>query len=537
MRIALLLGTSAAGIVASAPAQAQTAQISPYIEVGQAVAADLNDGDVVTYSQVVAGVDATIQTRRVQVQLNYQYQRFIEWDGDLGDSDVHSGLASAAYQVTPSITLEGGGLATRARSDIRGGGLGNFSALGGNSSQLYSLYAGPTLSTSQGPFGINAAYRVGYTKVEVPNAFALEPGQPRLDYYDDSTSHLATASIGTRAGTVLPIGFTVSGAYVREDTSQLDQFFEGRFVRADAVLPVTRTLAAVAGVGWENIRVGQRDPLLDAGGNPVLDGSGRFVTDPGSPVRLAYDIDGVIWDAGVIWRPSPRTLLEARVGERYGTMIYTGSLSWQTGPGSGLQVGVYDAVTSFGQQLTNGIQGLPDNFLDGGADPFGNRYGGCVFGGGTAPDGAPQPGACLNPVFQSISTANYRARGVDAVYSVMRGSTRFGVGAGYANRRYYLPPVPGTVVYRTNDESYYVQAFAQLALDSRSGVTVDTYGNYFTSGIEGAPDSWGGGVQGSYYRSFGRAYGSLSGGVYTFDSEGVEADWIAQALLAFGYRF
>ena len=42
-------------------------------------------------------------------------------------------------------------------------------------------------------------------------------------------------------------------------------------------------------------------------------------------------------------------------------------------------------------------------------------------------------------MFQSISTASYRARGVDAVLSATRGRSTYGVGAGYANRELYSP--------------------------------------------------------------------------------------------------
>ena len=526
----------AGAAVAAVPAHAQRTEISPYVEVGQVLTADLNSGDVLTYSQLTAGIDASVTAERVAVQANYQYQKLIPWDDDLSDTDVHSGLARASARIGRSLTLEGGALATRARSDNRGAAPGILAGNLNNIAQLYSVYAGPTLSTRIGPAAATADYRFAYNKVEVPGSPDLIPGQPRLDYSDDATSHLATASVGTRAGTLLPVGLSASGAYAREDASQLDQSFEGMFVRADAVLPVTREVAVVGGIGWDNIEVRQRDPLIGADGFPVLDGAGRFVTDPASPVRLAYDIDGIIWDAGVMWRPSPRTFVEARVGRRYGTISYTASASWQTGPGAGLQIGVYDSVSSFGRQLTNSLAALPTSFFEGG-DPFGDRYNGCVFGGGTTPGGGAQPGGCLTPALQSVSTANFRARGVDAVYAVTYGNTRLGVGGGYANRRYYLPPVPGAVVYRSSDESYYAQLFAQAAIDQRSSVTGDLYANYFTSGIAGAPDVWGAGGQASYYRGFGRAYGSVSGGLYTFDASGQEADWIAQALLAFGWRF
>ncbi|MEP9402329.1 hypothetical protein [Sphingomonas sp. VNH70] len=519
------------------PNAGKRTRISPYIEIGQAVAADLTDGDVVTFTQLTAGIDASVTTRRVQVQANYQYQRYLGWGDNGVDGQVHSGLARGTVQLSRDLILDAGAIATRARADARGGGFGpllNRSSL--NSSQVYSLFAGPTFARRAGPLTVNAAYRFGYTKAEAPGFIDLTPGQRRLDIFDESTSHLVTGSIGTRPGSPLPIGLTLSGAGVREDASQLDQQFVGAFGRLDGVLPVSRTVALVGGVGYEKIEVSQRDPLRDKAGNIVTDESGRFVTDPDSPPRIAYDTDGLIWDAGVLWRPSPRTRLEARVGRRYGSMIYTGSFSSGRGEGAGFQISVYDAVTTFGRQLTGSLGALPTSYF-GGSDPFGSAFGGCVFGGGQAPDGAPQPGGCLTPAFQSINSAPFRARGIDAIWAVSRGGTRLGVGAGYSNRRYYLPPIPGTVVYRGNDESYYIQGFGQWAIDRRSGFTADLYGNYFVSGIADAPDVWGGGAQGSYFRSFGRAYGSLSAGLYGFDVEGGDADLVAQALLAMGVRF
>ncbi|MFV0624574.1 hypothetical protein ACBY01_11265 [Sphingomonas sp. ac-8] len=518
-------------------AQTRTTQVSPYVEIGQGVVADLTNDDVLTYTQLTAGVDATVRSRRVQVQASYQYQRQIGWGDDVGDSETHSGLAQANVQLTRTLSLEAGALATRMRSGIGGyapayiGGYGS----GGNA-QLYSLYGGPSFSTQAGPVAVDAGYRIAYTKADSPDTFRFGTDRA-LDYFQESTSHQVRGSLATRPGTVLPVGLKLSGGFVREDSSQLDQFYEGKFLRLDGLMPVSRELAIVGGIGWEQIRVGQRDPLLDEDGFPIADGSGRYVTDPASPIRLAYDIDGVIWDAGVMWRPTPRFALEARIGQRYGSMIYTGSLEWQTSPASGLQVRVYDTVTTFGQQLTNGLDSLPTSFFTGGADPFGNRYSGCVFGDGSGDSGAPQPGGCLTPIFQSASGSVYRARGVDAVYSVSRGATRFGVGAGYAHRHYFLPAIPNSVFDRGDDESYYAQAFAQRSLDSRSGITADLYANYFSGGGEGGFDSWGGGVQGAYYRSFGRAYGTLSGGLYTYDADAGESAWIAQALLAFGYRF
>src|SRR3546814_2811181 len=89
----------------------------------------------------------------------------------------------------------------------------------------------------------------------------------------------------------------------------------------------TYTLFPYTTLFRSELETSQKDPLLDADGNPVVDDDGRFVADPASPQRIAYRTDGIYWDAGVVWRPSLRTQLEAHVGRRYDSWVYFGSLS------------------------------------------------------------------------------------------------------------------------------------------------------------------------------------------------------------------
>ena len=292
--------------------------IAPYIEVGQVLDADLTYDDVLTYSEVAAGVEAGIATRSAQAQLSYRYERDIGWGKHLHDSDYHQGLARAAVGVAPGVSIEGGALAARARADIRSAAPAASNPNGDNLSQVYAVYAGPTIGTHVGAVGVSGSYRFGYTKVESPGFVPLGPDQPRLDRFDSATSNVAQASLNLAAGDVLPVGVTVSGGWDREDADQLDQRYDGKFARADVVAPVSRTLALEAGVGYEKITIGQRDAVVDENGAPVVDKHGRFVTDKSSPRRIAYRTDGLIYDGGVLWRPSPRTELEAHIGHRYG---------------------------------------------------------------------------------------------------------------------------------------------------------------------------------------------------------------------------
>jgi len=285
----------AAALAAAAPAHAEK-HISPYIEVGQVFEGDLkNGGDVLTYTRVSAGIDATIRTRRTEVQINYNYERRFDYDSDVDVDDIHSGMARISHELVPNaLSLDAGALAARSRVDIRGVAPQANSARSNNTSQVYSAYAGPTLATNAGALDVTGAYRFGYTKVEDSQTITLPAGQERLDGYDSATAHLATASIGMAPGVALPVGWQVSGGWQREDASQLDQRFENKFARLDLTLPVSPTLAIVGGVGYEDMEVSQRDAVRDTNGNPVVDNDGRFVTDKSSPRQLAYDQDGLI---------------------------------------------------------------------------------------------------------------------------------------------------------------------------------------------------------------------------------------------------
>lgn len=529
-----LIVLTATAVLVAFPAQAQRVKISPHIDVGQVLVADLQGGDVLTYSTAGAGVDISAHTRRVEVQLSYQYQHRFSYDSTTPDDDLHTGIASVRARVTRSLSIEAGAIAARGRSDIRGAAPGGLSTSNANTSQIYSAYAGPNLQTHVGPMFVNGAYRFGYTKAEAPGASAaLPPGSPPLDVYDSSTVHVATASVGVKSGTVLPIGLTASGGYTRENAGQLDNRFEGKFGRGDVVLPIGRGLAVAGGVGYEKIQISQRDALLDGTGQPVRDSNGRFQVDPASPRRIAYDIEGVFWDAGVIWRPSRRTFLEARVGKRYGSMSYTGSFSYQMGPGSGIQIGVYDSVSSFGQQLNGSLAALPDAFGTGG-DSFNAQGTGCQFG--TSGSAA---GSCMNGIFASTATGAYRARGVTAVVAMNRGPNHFGFGGGYA-RRDFIAPNTGTgfTVDGTSDQTFYGQVFASRELGHRAALSGNAFVSYYDSDLPGADPVLGWGANTAYtQRFFNHLDATAAVGVYGFDDQNGGKDVSAQALVGLRYGF
>ena len=506
--------------------------VQPYVEASQILAADLEDGDVVTFTTLSAGVDAGVNTARAEGQIGLRYDRFFAWEDDAADGDVVSGLARGSYLLSPGLSIEGGAIATRARSDNRGSAPGILIGEPDNITQVYSLYAGPTLSRALGAARLDAGYRIGYTKVEAPDSVLLAPGLGRRDFYDDATNHLATARLSVAPFAVLPVGLALSAGYEREDAGQLDQRYEGVLVRGDVLAPVSPTVALAAGVGYERIESSSRQPLITPEGGIAVDRDGRFVTDRSQPRRVDYRTDGVYYDVGVVWRPNRRTEARASVGERYGSFSGTGSLSYQASESIGIAVGVYDGVQTFGRQLRQAIASLPTSFVSA-RDQFTQQYNGCVFG-----TSGRTPGGCLNAAFQSIGTTSYRARGIDVVVTATRGVHQFGAGAGYANRRLHIGRLPaGVSVFGVEDESVYGSIFYARSLTPVSGFDAQAFLNYYNTVGLGNDEVYAGGAVASYYHRFGRLQTTASAGIYSFQVGDFDDRWSAQALLGARYSF
>lgn len=529
MRRASLWVAASAMLGASAPALAEPhTQLQPYLEVSQIVMADLKggDNDVLTYTSAAAGLDARISTRDAEGQADVRYEHRFGWNQSLGDQDVLSGLARArANIVRDELTIEGGAIATRVRSDLNGAN-GLLSPDIGNTSDVYSAYLGPTLATRLGNLNVNGAYRLAWNKID--NNFGS--GAFAGNAFDESLHHLATASVGQQPGP-LPVGWSVSGAWEREDVKQLDQRYNDKFVRADLTVPVSPTLAAVGGAGYEDMDISQRDALLDANGALVTNGNGRLVTDKASPRRLVYDFDGLIWDVGVLWKPSRRTSLDARIGERYGSFRFIGSFAWQPDRNSSVNISVYDGIDSFGRLLDGTVAGLSTNF-DVSRNPFTGDISGCAF----SPQGG---GQCFNDALLALSAANFRHRGINAQWSAERGLWHWGVGAGYARRRFIAPQTgPLSGINGATDENYYMAVLLGRKIDERSGIDANIYANYYDGGFAGSVDVLNVGAYANYYRNFTRRLtGSASVGVDGVDPEGLQSLISALAQIGLRYQF
>ncbi len=500
--------------------------IAPYLEVDQVVLAALKgEGDVVTYTNVVAGVTAQFQSRRVEAVADVQYNHAFGWSDDFSDQDVISGIVSGRLHVARGLALDAGALGMRARADGYSGAT-TFGNLGnGANTQVYAGYIGPTYADRLGIFDVTATYRLNYARVG-DGIDVSGPGGRRGTSFDDSWTHSVTGSVGVGPGVVMPLGLVASGGYTREDARQLDQRFEDKWGRLDATLPVSPTLAVVGGIGYEDIEISQRSPLLDEDGVPVIR-RGRFVTDKSSPRALLYDFDGIIWDVGVLWRPSRRTSLEVRVGRRYGSMTYQGSFSWQ-GRDSYFGLIVFDGVESFGRLITSDVAALGRSNLDVMRNPFTGDLTGCAF----SPTGG---GQCFDDATTGITGVNFRYRGVAMQYSRRHGPWGWGVGAGYSQRKFITPSGDVVFIRGTRDENWYANAALNYDLSSRDSIAAGAYLNYFDPSGDRS-DVLNMGAFTGYYRTISRRL-QASAAVGIDGAKGDDLDTVITAMGQIGLRY
>ena len=159
----VLASVSAPALAQGTPVSTKKVDVTPYLGIDQVVMVPLKgDGDVVTYTNLTAGVTVEVQTRRLNAAADVQYMHSFGW-GHATDSDVLSGIANAGYKLTPELTLQAGGIASRVRTD----GYSGAAAIDNRfTSQIWGGYIGPSYATKVGDLDIKASYRLGYARVD-----------------------------------------------------------------------------------------------------------------------------------------------------------------------------------------------------------------------------------------------------------------------------------------------------------------------------------------------------------------------------------
>lgn len=510
--------------------QEKRVKISPYLEAAEVFATDLKaSGDVLTYSNIVAGIDGSVATHRAQAQVSLRYERRIAQRKSIDDQNTATGLARGSVALTRNFSIEAGGVAARTRVDGRGAGLNNLIGNSDNVNQVYSVYAGPTFSAAAGSLKVNAAYRAGYTKVDGSANIDLPSGQRRFDQFDDSISHVATASISAKPG-ILRFGWSLAGNWKREDAKHLGSRLDSRSVRGDVILPISLSVALVGGVGFEKVIISERDALRNAAGVPIIGADGRLASDPMSPRLAVYNNEGLIWDSGVMWRPGPRTSVEARFGRRYGTNTYVANVSYRSAKDWAVSATIFDVVSGFGGLLNDNLSALPTQFHSI-RNPLSGDIGGCAFGkaGGT----------CLNDLLQNASSAAFRQRGVTGTFSGTIGGWESGLAFGF-NRRTFIAAQLGAQaeIDGRTDDSYFALAYLGKNIGQRTRFESNVYATYYDPSFAGALNTLSTGANAVIYRQLIRGLSASAAlGLDSYTQDIFDSDLTASALLGLRYSF
>jgi hypothetical protein len=505
-------------------------EVTPYIEAAQILNAELAPGnDSLTYTALAAGVDAQINGRNNAGSASVRYERRFGY-GRAENSDMVSGIARASLSVIPqSVRFEAGAMAQRTRVEGNGATVSSPLQRDNSTGNIYSVYAGPAVSTHAGDVKIDANYRIGYTKVTEPDALVVTPGAAPVDVFDSSVVHSADIRAGVRPGEVLPVGVGAGAGFYQENVSNLDQRVRDFHARADVTVPVSQSVALVGGIGYEDVEISSRDAVI-VGGLPVIGTDGRLVTDKSAPRRIAYEAEGLIWDVGVMWKPSPRTNLEAHVGRRYGSTSYYGTFSWTPSQRQSVNLSVYDNVAGFGGQVNRALANLPTQF-QAIRNPLTGDVTSCVA--------SLEQGSCLGGALGSVRSSTFRARGVAASYALQLGRISTGIGAGYDRRTFFA--APGTILAAANgviDENYWLAAYLDAQLDQRSNLSTNIYANWFQSGFAGTGDASAIGATLAYRRSLtNRLSGTVALGIDGINRQFEDDYWTASALAGVRYSF
>lgn len=510
-------------------------RVQPYIELNQIVDADITPGnDVLTYTQAVVGVDASVVGRNSGGSASVRYEYHQGWSDRAGNGDSITGIVSGYTTAAPGLTLNVAGLAARANNRGQGGGIGGgaFSRNDANV-DVYAVQGGPSYAARLGDLTVGANYRIGYTKVDTDyRDDRRDDGVVvfRPDVFDESVTHLADVQAGFAPGTIAPVGIGAAGSFYQESVANLDQRLRDMQARGIVTVPIGTDVQVSGALGYENVEISSRDAVRGPNGVPVVGRNGRFVTDKSAPRQIAYETDGLIWDVGVSWRPSRRTYATAHVGKRYGTTNYAGSFTWAPTARQTLSVGVYNTISGFGGSLNRVLDNLPDDFVAV-RNPITGDLGGCVS--------SLEGNNCLTGAFTALRSSVFRSRGVAASYNWRFGAIDAGLGIGYDNRKYIgaRGTVFGTIDGQV-DQTYWITGNLSYTVDDRSGWFANAYGNRGSSDdIVG--DISNVGLTVAYYRNLtARLRAHAAVGIDGTMGEGEFQDfWTASGLVGMRYNF
>lgn len=494
LRRSLLL----AAVCAAHPAFAETS-IRPFAEVRAVTTSNdlLQLDNYRSWLELAGGLNADLDSQRVNGSLNYRVARRLPIDTNVNDHVRHRGNGSVRAEVLRDyLYLNANGHASIVTPTF--GGLINPDSDDPSDQQAFGAGINPVFRHNFGNrIAVNAGYRYSLFEVEggvpplkIGQPFSLD--RPSFVGASDQRGQSANASIGNvrRSDRVR---WQVRGDWDRDRIEQLDEDYEAKSVVGEVEIGVTRFLSLIASGGYEDIFNEMDSVLFDPlTGLPIVDAAGRLQADPANPRRINFDFEGERWDAGIRLSPSQRTGLVLRAGERFDSFTASGSLYYQPREDLTFSAAYRDSINNFGRLYTglfaDPVTGLviPVGTRGGG----GGRRGGIPLGAGYCAFGFdPNTQFCRFNITQIATSAVFRER--NGSFTVQKGNPQYSGDArfyGYATAFYthrkflgesdlvpsvQVPFVPALYLAGTSDTSYGLNVRAERLTSGKSYVTLD----------------------------------------------------------------
>ncbi|MDO9487134.1 MAG: hypothetical protein Q7J32_02085 [Sphingomonadaceae bacterium] len=445
-----------------------------------------------SWNEIAAGLQSSVDTDRLDFDLLYRYGQRIPISGETIDDSRHSGSGLLRSELVRDLLyLDAQGAATMLNTSVAG----QIDPDGDDprEQQTFSASLQPALRRQFGQLLLNLRYSYGIFEVDGRSA-PLRAGRP----YDPNQSFTAGASDTRNQSASLSLGnvgrsdrlrWRLVGEYQRDAIEQLDQRYTSKRVTADGEYALTRTVALIGNVGYEDILDRQDGVLLDATGLPILDATGLVQIDPVQPVITTFDTNGLTYEAGFRLSPSRRTNFIARAGKRFGDFTAAGSFELRLTRGIRMFATYTESINNFGRLFTtlftdpvSGVITPIGSFAGGGQNsPLGTST--CAFGLDAA------TGSCrfnltqvaANATFKDQSAALTIARGGAGAVESGRTLRFTGSLSGFYTRRSYLGRQPAGVPASATpfslagavDTSYGVNAGGEQRLGSDGKATFD----------------------------------------------------------------
>ncbi|MFC3713844.1 hypothetical protein ACFOMD_14805 [Sphingoaurantiacus capsulatus] len=410
------------------------------------------------WNEIGAGIDTSIERRRIDFDLRYRYGHRIAITGPATDKSRHNGSGVLRTEVLSDLLF----LDAQANATIlntQRGGVVDPDGDDSSQQQTFGASIQPSLRHRFGRTQVTARYSYGIFEVDradLPRPLRIgqpiEPGSGFQSGASNTRNQSASVNIGN-VGRSDRLRWRLTGEYQRDAIEQLDQRFTSKRIGGDGEYAVSRTIGLIANVGYEDILDRQDALLIDfATGLPVPDAQGRAQRDPSVLYTTNFDVEGVTYEGGFRLSPSRRTSLIMRAGKRFGDFTASASAQVELAGNIQLLATYTESLNNFGRLFTtlftdpvSGVVTPIGSFAANGQNsPLGSSS--CAFGLDA------QTGSCQFNLTQVATSATFKDQA--GAITLARGMGGSGGGSGDGAVQISQPRFSGSVSGFFNRRSY-----------------------------------------------------------------------------------